>query len=263
MKKLMVLTVAALTAASMLAAPTTTGKKGTSTSTRGKSAAKAAKAADEPVDISASGQGVRVLIDRRPRLGKLATFAAPSVNGATYVSGAWTRPRKWIVLETQYSMLGADFVDQLTFTWHVLLDVSTSTLNRSNKEGLPPYSYFTTAVTYQNIAEGAHAASVVLAPSYLERYGDPCAVGLEVTDSQGKTVAWGCESSISFLAADWGNSADGPRKESKPFFWQDREGVLDKKQNGAPMVRQRQGLKDRSKTIWALVNPNDYEDVAE
>jgi hypothetical protein len=33
--------------------------------------------------------------------------------------------------------------------------------------------------------------------------------------------------------------------------------------NGDPMIERRQGLVDRSKTIWALVNPNDYEYVAQ
>jgi hypothetical protein len=33
--------------------------------------------------------------------------------------------------------------------------------------------------------------------------------------------------------------------------------------DGKPMIERRQGLMDRSKTIWALVNPNDYEDVAQ
>lgn len=268
MKKLMFLTVAALTAALVSAAPSTTGRKGTTTRMggRGAASARAAKAADEDADRSASGQDARILIDKRPRVGKMALFAAPSVNGSTYVAGAWTRPRKWIVMETQYSVLGTEFVDQLTFTWHVLLDVKTSTLNRDNKDGIPQYSYFTTAVTYRNIAEGSHAASVVMAPSYLEHFGEPCAVGLEVTDSQGKSVAWGCESSVAFLAYEWGNPSNpgSDAMKQKLFFWKDREGVMDKKQNGKPMVGEHpNGLKDRSKTIWALVNPNDYEDIAE
>jgi hypothetical protein len=33
--------------------------------------------------------------------------------------------------------------------------------------------------------------------------------------------------------------------------------------NGEPMIERRQGLLDRSKTIWALVNPNDYEAVVQ
>ena len=262
MKKLMVLTVAALTAAALTAAPTTTGKKGTST--RGKSAAKAA-AVEE--DFGSRGNAV-IRIERPPRLNRQATFGAPSVDGAKYITGAYTRPRKWIVLETQYSVLNVDFVDHLTFKWHVLLETKTSVLNRSNKE-MSPYSYFTTSVTYQNIPDGSHAASVVLPPSYLERYGEPCTVGLEVTDANGMTVAWGCESAggeVSGFAVDWG-FIDPASKKTAPdnFFWRNQNVMTAtrSKTDRRPMIEQRQGLKDRSKTIWALVNPNDYEDVAE
>ena len=52
-------------------------------------------------------------------------------------------------------------------------------------------------------------------------------------------------------------------KEIKPHtkFWE-QDNVMNAKQaDGQPYVERRQGLVDRSKTIWALVNPNDYEDV--
>jgi hypothetical protein len=35
------------------------------------------------------------------------------------------------------------------------------------------------------------------------------------------------------------------------------------KRTGAKYVTQRQGLLDRSKTIWALVKPNYFEQVAQ
>ena len=41
-------------------------------------------------------------------------------------------------------------------------------------------------------------------------------------------------------------------------FW-DNQSVMNAQQGGKPMVERRQGLVDRSKTIWAMVNPNDYE----
>jgi len=254
MKKLMVLTVAALTAAALTAAPTTTGKKGTTTRTGTKSAvaAKTARAADE--DEPTSGRDAKVTIDMFPRLNKQATFGAPSVNGAAYVSGAYTRPRKWIVLETKYTTY-ADFQDQLTFTWHVLLDTKTSTLNRSNKEGIPPYSYFTTTVTYQNIPDGSHAASVVLPPSYLERYGEPCAVGIVITNVKGEVLAGDCESSGGEVK-DFAHP-----KTLDQAFWNNQKIMNATGKDGKPMIERRQGLMDRSKTIWALVNPNDYEAV--
>lgn len=252
MKKLMILTVAALTVAAATAAPVTTTKRAAGTrTTAGRTAVKAAAAEeDEPT----SGRDAKVTIDMFPRLNKQATFGAPSVNGAAYVSGAYTRPRKWIVLETKYTTY-ADFQDQLTFTWHVLLDTKTSTLNRSNKEGIPPYSYFTTSVTYQNIPDGSHAASVVLPPSYLERYGEPCAVGIVITNVKGEVLAGDCESS-------GGEVKDFAHPKSlENAFWNNQKIMNATTKGGEPMIERRQGLMDRSKTIWALVNPNDYEAV--
>ena len=39
--------------------------------------------------------------------------------------------------------------------------------------------------------------------------------------------------------------------------------VNPKQPNGEPFVERRAGLVDRSKTIWAMVYPNDYEMVAQ
>ncbi|MBQ3672294.1 MAG: hypothetical protein II924_01900, partial [Kiritimatiellae bacterium] len=227
MKKLMVLTVAALTAAALTAAPTTTGKRsaGTRTST-GRTAVKAV--VDEPT----SERAAKVTIDMFPRLNKQATFGAPSVNGAAYVTGAYTRPRKWIVLETKYTTY-ADFQDRLTFTWHVLLETKTSTLNRSNKEEIPPYSYFTTVVTYQNIPDGSHAASVVLPPSYLERYGEPCAVGIVITNSKGEVLAGDCESSGGEVK-DFAHP-----KTLDQAFWNNQKIMNATGKDGKPMIERR------------------------
>ena len=42
-------------------------------------------------------------------------------------------------------------------------------------------------------------------------------------------------------------------------FWEDDKIMNATGADGKPMIERRQGLVDRSKTIWALVNPNDYE----
>ena len=42
-------------------------------------------------------------------------------------------------------------------------------------------------------------------------------------------------------------------------FWEDSEIMNAKQSDGHPMIERRQGLVDRAKTIWALVNSNDYE----
>ena len=42
-------------------------------------------------------------------------------------------------------------------------------------------------------------------------------------------------------------------------FWEDQKIMNATGVDGKPMIERRQGLVDRSKSIWALVNPNDYE----
>ena len=230
-KKLMMMTTVALAAAVALAAP----KK------------KPVAGADE--DAPTTGKEAKITIDQFPKLGRASTLPAPAVAGGTIIGKCYTKPRSWIVLESKYSTF-AKWQDQLTFTWHVLLETKSATENKGNKEGLAPYSYFTTSVTYQNIPQGSHAASVCLHPSYLERYGEPKAVGLVITNAKGEILQGDSESEINGIA-----------KHTK---WWENQDIMNKQQaDGNPMIERRQGLMDRSKTIWALVNPNDYEQVAQ
>ena len=232
-KKIMMMTVATLAVAVAFAAPKT--RKGP------------AVAADE--DAPTTGKDAKILINQFPRLGGQATLSAPSVSGGSIIGTCYTKPRKWIVLETKYTTY-AKWQDQLTFTWHVLLETKSATENKGNKEGLAPYSYFTTSTTYQNIPQGTHAASVCLHPSYLERFGEPKAVGIVITNAKGETL---------------GGDSDGTVGPIKPHaqWWDDQKIMNDQQADGKPTIERRQGLMDRSKTIWALVNPNDYEQVAQ
>lgn len=191
----------------------------------------------------------KVLIDQFPRMGNQCRMSAPSLDGASTVGRCYTKPRNWIVLETKYSTY-ARATDRLTFTWHVLLDTSTAT-ERDKSEKLSPYSYLTTSVSYVNIPKGSHAASVCLHPSYLERYGEPRAVGLVVTSSSGEELP--CSTSVSEIKGI----------QSKTKFWENSQIMNATDASGMPMIERRQGLVDRSKTIWALVNPNDYEMVVQ
>lgn len=237
MKQLTVFLLVLAVAAGAYAAPT--GKAKAARTSRTAAASAPAEETDERSDVA-------VRVDQYPKLGSQATLVAPNLGGGTTIGQAWNgKPRKWIVLEAKYSTQ-AKCVDQLTFTWHVLLETKSATAK--DKEGqakLAPYSYFNTSVTYGNIPRGTHAASVCLHPSYLEQYGEPKAVGLVVTDSNGKEVTGDSTSEIKGI-------------ESKTKFWEDSK-IMDAKQNGEPMIERRQGLQDRSKTIWGLVNPNDYE----
>ena len=198
---------------------------------------------------AATGRDAYVRIDQFPKTGRQSTLAAPSLAGATIIGNCYTKPRKWIVLEAKYTTL-AKFQDQLTFTWHVLLDTKTAT-EKEKSDKIPPYSYFTATTTYYNIPKGSHAASVCLHPSYLERFGEPKAIGLVIANKNGEVLAGDCESEIKGIPTH--------PKDLESAFWNDQKIMNATGADGKPMIERRQGLVDRSKTIWALVNPNDYE----
>ena len=216
-KKIVMMTTVALAAAVALAAP----KR------------KPVVAPDD--DAPTTGKEAKIMLDQFPKLGRQSTLPAPSLQGGSIVGKKWQ--------------------DQLTFTWHVLLETKSATENKGNKEGLAPYSYFTTSTTYQNIPQGSHAASVCLHPSYLERYGEAKAVGLVITNAKGEMLAGDCESEVKGIPTH--------PKSIDAAFWNDQKIMNAQTSDGKPMIERRQGLMDRSKTIWALVNPNDYEQVAQ
>lgn len=211
-----------------------------------------AAAAEQP---EAAAEQVKVTVDQFPRIGRPATFKAPEISGGTNIGKCWPKPRSWIVLEAKYSTY-AKWTDRLVFTWHVLLDTKTATeKSRGDREKLAPYSYLSQSVTYVNIPKGTHAASVCLPPSYLERFGEARAVGLVIANSDGETLYFDAVSEIRGIVSH--------PKGIEQAFWQDNSIMEAKTKDGEAMIERRQGLVDRSKTIWAIVNPNDYETVAE
>ena len=233
MKKAMILTAAALAAAVSMAAPKARGpKKGPVIAAGGE-------------DLAAGGAKIKFRVEQLPKLGRSSTAVAPSI-GESPMGPSWNgKPRRWIVMETKYQTMDK-CIDQLTFTWHVLLETKSATENKGNREGLAPYSYFSTSMTYFNIPQGSHASSVVLPPSYLERYGEPKAVGFTISNQNGDELFCGSVSEI-----------QGIKPNEK--FW-DNDNIMNASgKDGKPMIERRQGLLDRSKTIWALVYPNDYE----
>lgn len=191
-----------------------------------------------------TGREAKILVDQMPKTGQSCCLAAPGIPGASMIGVCYQKPRRWIVIETKYTTY-AKFLDQLTFNWHVLLETKSAKENKGNKMGLPPYSYFNTTVSYYNIPQGSHAACVCLPPSYLELYGEPKAIGFTISNQEGDILGGGTVSEVKGIKAD-------------AKFWDDAN-IMNAQQNGKPMIERRQGLVDRSRTIWALVNPNDYE----
>jgi len=230
MKKLCLVMTVALAAAAVFAAG---GRK---------KQVKAMAGSDEtPVT---QGREAKITVDQMPKTGSNCCLPAPALQGQTMIGPCYTKPRKWIVIETKYTTY-AQFLDQLTFNWHVLLDVQYAKENKGNKMKLAKYSYFNATTTYFNIPQGSHAACVCLPPSYLELYGEPKAIGFTISNQNGDVLGGGTVSEVK-----------GIKPDTK--FWEDQD-IMNAQQGGKPMIERRQGLVDRSKTIWALVNPNDYE----
>ena len=245
MKKLMMLAISMIAVGAVMAVPAGAPRK--AGAGVGPKRGPVPTAAMNPDEAPTTGKEAKVRVDQFPLLGQRSCLGAPGVAGSSNIGTCYTKPRKWIVPELKYTTY-VKFQDQLTFTWHVLLETKSATENKGNKEGLSPYSYFTCTTTYFNIPQGSHAAGVCLAPSYLERYGEPKAIGVVITNAKGEELGGDCESEVKGIPA-----------HSK--FWENQKVMSAPGPDGKPMIERRQGLVDRSKTIWALVNPNDYEAV--
>ena len=197
-----------------------------------------------------------VRIEQFPKTGRQSTLPAPHIDGASTIGNnvyAKASSRRWIVLETKYSTFD-NWTDQLNFTWHVLLETATAT-EKDKTDAIPPYSYYTVTVSYMNIPRGTHAASVCLPPACLERFGEPKAIGIVIANKNGETIAGDVVSEIKGISSH--------PKSIEEAFWNDKNIMEKENAAGERVVEQRQGLLDRSKTIWALVNPNDYEQVVQ
>ena len=192
-----------------------------------------------------TGRDAKIIVDQMPKAGHNCCLTAPSIQGASMIGQCYQKPRRWIVIETKYTTFSR-FLDQLTFNWHVLLETKSAKENKGNRAGLAPYSYFNCTTTYYNIPQGSHAACVCLPPSYYELYGEPKVIGFTISNQNGDILGGGTVSEVKGIASD-------------TKFWEDQKIMGANGPDGKPMIERRQGLVDRSKTIWALVNPNDYE----
>ena len=240
MKKLMIVTLMAVAA---LAA---SAQQRRSTTRRG------AVGADGGAAV-AQGKDARVQIMRKAQVRSASLLAAPAVSGSTNLGRVFKKPRQWIVPELEYQT-AADWQDELMFTWHILLDAKSAKQAdkpSKDKEPVSRYSYYTASVRYINVPKGSHAASVVLPPSVLERYGEPAAIAVVVTNKEGDILDMQNEGAETVVG-----------KKLAEKWWENSDQVMSAKDGkGTPLIARRQGLLDRSKTIFALVNPDDYEMV--
>lgn len=179
---------------------------------------------------AAGDSKTEVRIERFPAPGKAAMVRSPEyqVNVSGLQPQLSSRKREWALFEIKYST-GARWTDELAFTYHVM------TRGKDDK-GKEAFSYFTTTVRYMDIPKGPHMSCVALPPSLVERYGQPIALALEIAGRN------------DVLASQ----SEGSLREG---WWKDNKIMDDKR------VTRRNGLLDRSKTPFALINVNDYEVV--
>ncbi len=183
---------------------------------------------------AASREKNTIKIERMPPPNKTAIIRTPEFNVRVQntMPSVTRKPREWALFEVKYST-SAKWTDELTFNYYVM------TKGKSD-EGEEIFNFYTTTVRYIDIPKGDHMSCVAIAPSQIERYGEPVAVALEIIDQEGEVADRKSESTIPFPKEEW---------------WKD-SAVIDN-----PKVKRREGLVDRSKTPFALINIDDYEVV--
>ncbi len=197
----------------------------------------------------AKGRDAYVTIDAPARPGGTCLASAPNLQAnGKLMPPIGGKPRQWIVLETKYTTM-AKWQDELTFSWHVLLD-SDKAKEKDPKNMPAKYSYYNTQVRYVDIKKGSHMASVCLPPSVLERFGEPVTVTLIITNKEGDELAFHTEN----MSGDVNQAGEKWWENDKFMSWQKKI-----KNELKTMVERRQGLVDRSKTPFYLVNNADYE----
>jgi len=174
-----------------------------------------------------------VQISRMPPPNKTAMVRTPefNVNVQNTMPKVTRKPREWALFEVKYET-DAKWMDELSFSYHVM------TKGKSD-EGKDAFSYYTLTLRYIDVPKGEHMSCVAIPPSLVERHGEPVAVALEVTNKDGKVLDSKSEAIIP-LPKEW---------------WKDSK-VLDN-----PQLTRRNGMVDRSKTPFALINADDYEVV--
>jgi hypothetical protein len=181
----------------------------------------------------AVGKSDRVEIKRMPPPNKTAMVRTPefNYNAQNTMPKVSKKPREWALFEVLYET-DAKWMEELTFNYYVM------TKGKSD-EGKDQFSFYTASIHYVEIPKGDHMSCVAIPPSLVERYGSAVAIALEIVAKDGTVLDSKTEAVIP-LPKEW---------------WKDSK-VLDN-----PSVARRNGLIDRSKTPFALVNPDDYEVV--
>ena len=180
----------------------------------------------------APGDNRRLLTIRpMPKLNKVKQPSPLYTTTSTRTSSS--RPREWAAFEVTYDTI-PEWMDEVVVTYYVMAE-------RRGAEAKKEFSFYQTTVRYADVARGEHLACAMLSPAALLRNGDQfVGFAVEFTSADGALLAVN-------------NVVDGTLLP--PEWWKKPE-VTESKS-----VVKRDGLTDRSKTPFGLINIDDYEVV--
>ncbi len=212
-------------------------------------------------EVEQDKMDAKVKISQMPSIGPQSLIMAPALTAQGGLQPISKGRRQWGVYDMTYRT-AQRWTEELTVNWYVLCDTSKAKQKDKSKTAkrLPPYVYYTLVTRYVNIPEGDHRSCVCLPPSFIERYGEPVVISCELVTNEGKLLDG--ETVISNIGKPFvGGKFTEETKEQ--MEWWNVDSVINAKdrKTGDALIEVRQGLVDRSKSPFYLVNNADYEAI--
>ncbi len=210
-------------------------------------------------ELAQEKMDAKVKISQMPSIGPQSLLVAPSLQAQGGSQPITKSRRQWGVYEMTYRT-AQKWTEDITVNWFVLCDTKKAKqIDRSKTaKRLPPYVYYTLVTRYVNIPEGDHRSCVCLPPSFIERYGEPVVISCELVTAEGKLLDGGTVvNGFPYVQA----GQFGEEGKQKMEWWNKDDIINAKDKSGEAMIEIRQGLVDRSKTPFYLVNNADYEAI--
>ena len=211
-------------------------------------------------ELAQEKMDAKVKISQMPNIGPQSLLVAPSLQAQGGSQPITKSRRLWGVYEMTYRT-AQKWTEDITVNWFVLCDTKKAKqVDRSKTAArLPPYVYYTLVSRYVNIPEGDHRSCVCLPPSFIERYGEPVVISCELVTAEGKLLdGMTVVNGFSYVQAGQFNEETKAEME-----WWANDDIINAKdsKSGEAMIEIRQGLVDRSKSPFYLVNNADYETI--
>ena len=226
-----------------------------SSRTRSRTVRNARTAAEEAQDK----MDAKVKISQMPSIGPQSLIPSPGLNAQGGLQSITKKRRQWGVFDMTYRTQQR-WTEELTVNWYVLCDTSKAKEKDKSKAAkrLPPYVYYTLVTRYVNIPEGDHRSCACLPPSFVERYGEPVVISCEIVTAAGKLL----DGETVVNSFPWVKPGKISEETKAAMEWWNIDKIINAKDKaGEPMIEVRQGLVDRSKTPFWLVNNADYEAI--